>query len=287
MKRTILLLNALLLVGAFTGCSTNTTDSSAESIPDMTATATEPPVATTENTPTMIDVFDQAEITVNEGVTYPYSLSIRIESTSPDFSSHIFSVDVTRADLEKIEYTISVNEEYKPFAYYLEQNNYAVAETSKTFVVETKNLDTYLISEDLLTQESIEMMNESMKGVYLSDLGMTPIKSYAVIPNEDTVYSVEDDTQTYYTGDNFEDAMDYRLYTIFKCNLGYCVLYVNPHFTSEQQFITEKVNRGVIKFDDSKEFFQTEEEAYDVLLSHVENRKSAGSTRFFEVNVEY
>lgn len=279
MKRTVLLLNALLLVGTFTGCSTNTTNSSSEYIPDVTAPATEPPVAATENTPTVIDVFDQAEITVNENAVYPNTVSIKIESTNPDVSSHIFSVDVTRADLKKIEYTISVNEEYDSFAHYLEQNNYVVAENSKSFVMETSELKTLLISDELLTDENVQRINDMAKEKRGEEL--LPIVSYAVVPNNGmTIDTFVESDADYIFSSNQSNPPEYYFYTIYQCDVGYYEVGAIPCFDEKQQLIVDET-----RFLNAGSYFQSQEDAQAAIDKMMGKAKNVDNTHV--VTIEY
>lgn len=241
----------------------------------VTAPPTEPPVTmgetteeTTEPEPVEIDVFEQAEITLNENSAYPNTIAISIESTNPEIASHIYSIDVTYADLEKIEYTISVNEAYETFAYYLEQNNYVVAETSKTFVVETSDLKTLLISDELLTDENVQALND-MAEEYREE-EFVPIVSYAVVPNEGmTIDALLGSSDNYIFTSNQFDNPEYYFYTIYQCDRGYYEVGAAPRFDENQQLIVDET-----RFLTSGSYYNTREEAQaaiDEMMSRVQN----------------
>lgn len=248
----------------------------------VTAPPTEPtetPEETTEPEPVEIDVFEQAEITINEDAVYPNTIAIRIESTNPEIASHIYSIDVNHADLEKIEYTISVNEAYETFAYYLEQNNYVVAETSRSFEMETSDLKTLLISDELLTDENVQLLND-MAEEYRGE-EFTPIVSYAVVPNEGmTIDALLGSSDNYiFTSNQFDDP-EYYFYTIYQCDRGYYEVGAAPCFDENQQLIVDET-----RFVTSGSYFNTQEEAQSAIDEMMDKAQNVENTHV--VTIEY
>ena len=138
MKRTILLLNALLLVGAFTGCSTNTTNSASEPTTDATAPVTEPPT-TTENMPTVIDVFEDIEFNINPATGYyPFRLNISVNPSNPAIGYNDYVVEITSADTQNVKISVTIDTE--EIADFLEENYYVLATTSKDYEIPVKDM---------------------------------------------------------------------------------------------------------------------------------------------------
>ncbi len=286
MKRTVLLLNALLLVGAFTGCSTNTTNLSSEYIPDVTAPATEPPVATTENTPTMIDVFEDIGFNINPTTGYyPFRLDISVNPSNPAIGYNDYIVEIISADTQKVKISVAIDTE--EIADYLEENYYVLASTSKDYEIPVKDMFHSLVSLDCLNEDNFKTINETAKE--RSDgQDLTLVSVYANLPTDGVDYVSLAKDENRHHGNRFEYTAvspdPYGLYLIYKNTASYYAVYCTPVFQEDgtliltgldtSHFINLKQDVGALSSstafgDEASVFASVEAHSQDFRENHV------------------
>lgn len=254
MKKTLSLITTLLLAAAFTGCGKSSSDNSS-SAPTSNSSESSNSEKSDKEEKVVVDPFDKVAygISTKEQVgsknvynnIYPENCIIQMDASESPFGDHMtFTYFIESADENEIIIKARANiDEIQDF---LDEYNYTVEETEKTFSIKTSDLVTNLISPDLISGENktkiINAMQSQLESEYktseepLATLGIvsnnpdykeqaekekaesletefTLEKLYAVIPS-DALYNLEgrkatSDIYSRSNEDSFEDEMIY------------------------------------------------------------------------------
>ena len=280
MKKLLIGSVALLLVCGMVGCGkeNETVSSLDNTISEIleTSSVTE---NKTDETLTEIDIFEDIEVTVNDDSddtygtyehTYPMEIDIQVKSTNPEIADTCFSVEKTSANLRTIEYTISVDE--NALKDYLDENNYILKATTKSYVTDVTELSSYLLSTDYLTEENMQILHDDMKDEVLKtielaneisreaieqgiesdilDENIELVNAYAILPEEDVNY-IED------TANNC--SIVYMIFADADKKHYYAWRTVNLRFTFNQ---TWKIAEATYFYVDNPVSYDNFEDAY-------------------------
>lgn len=199
MKKVIALCTALLLTVAITGCGNSAEESSLSSpINSSSENSTSQEKETTvakavvdpfENVAYYIPEFEANGAGKQEEKIYPNDLSIILDASESPFGSNMtFTYFLESADENEIIIKSRANiDEIEDF---LEQSNYTVEVTEKTFSINVADLKTQLLSTDFITGDNKAKIISEMKN-YIQECDVdrdepseyTLEKLYALVPD--------------------------------------------------------------------------------------------------------
>lgn len=185
MKKIIALCSALLLAAAFTGCGNSQKDNSTAVSSDSNKGSSESSSVeqSDEEEKVVVDPFDKVaygipkEDDIGRLNVYPDDFIIQMDASESPFGSHMtFTYFIESADENEIIIKARANvDEIQDF---LDEYNYAVEETEKTFSIKVADLTTNLISADLISGENKTKIVDLMQEHIESELKMSEDDEY-------------------------------------------------------------------------------------------------------------
>ncbi len=182
MKKTLSLITALLLAAAFTGCGKSSNDKSS-SAPTSNSSESSNAEKSDKKEKVVVDAFDKVAYGVpkedyfgNRNV-YPEKFTIEMNASESPFGEHMtFTYFIESADENEIIIKARANiDEIQDF---LNEYNYTVEETEKTFSIKVADLTTNLISSDLISGENKTKIINTMQDYIESELKMSEDDEY-------------------------------------------------------------------------------------------------------------
>ncbi len=182
MKKVIAFCSALLLAAAFTGCGKSSSDNSS-SAPTSNSSESSTAGKSDKEEKIVVDPFDKVAYGVpkedyfgNRNV-YPEKFTIEMNASESPFGEHMtFTYFIESADENEIIIKARANvDEIQDF---LDEYNYTVEETEKTFSIKVADLTTNLISPDLISGENKTKIINTMQDYIESELKMSEDDEY-------------------------------------------------------------------------------------------------------------
>ncbi len=183
MKKAIALCSALLLAAAFTSCGKSSNDNFSSAPTDSANGSSESSdVEKSEGEEKIVvDPFDKVAYGISTkeeiGSIYPEDFIIQMDASESPFGSHMtFTYFIESADENEIIIKARANvDEIQDF---LDEYNYTVEETEKTFSIKTSDLVTNLISPDLISGENKTKIINAMQNQLESEYKMSEDDEY-------------------------------------------------------------------------------------------------------------
>ncbi len=320
MKKIIALCTSLLLAAALTGCGNSSTDNSSTSPTSSSSESSKDKSQETEKV--IVDPFDKVayhipEFEINgvgeqEEKIYPNDLAIILDASESPFGDNMtFTYSVESADQNEIIIKARANtDEIEDF---LEESNYKVEETEKTFSIATADLKTQLISSNLITDDNKKKIIETMTDCIQSDTENTDgtseytiEKLYIKIPEASTQFGVAEkelNSSIYLDKDSFENKYVNKAKINFQGALCFGIFGIfkdseNNYYSVSEYEIPVRFTQGIVD-EDSLSFnkipyidvqpnpdykFPDEKSAYDKLISvhDYENRAFSSENYIIE-----
>lgn len=182
MKKIIAFCSALLLAVTFTGCGKSSSDNSS-SAPTNNSSENSNSEKSDKKEKVVVDAFDKVAYGVpkedyfgNRNV-YPEKFTIEMNASESPFGEHMtFTYFIESADENEIIIKARTNiDEIQDF---LDEYNYTVEETEKTFSINVADLTTNLISSDLISGENKTKIINTMQDYIESELKMSEDDEY-------------------------------------------------------------------------------------------------------------
>lgn len=252
MKKIIAFCSALLLAAAFTGCGKSSNDNSSSA---PTSNLSESSNAEKPNTEEkiVVDPFDKVAYGIPKDdewggrKIYPEDLTIEMNASESPFGDHMtFTYFIESADENEIIIKARANvDEIQDF---LDEYNYTVEETEKTFSINVADLTTNLISPDLISGENKTKLINLMQDYIESELKMSeddvyenPLESFGIQSNNpDYIAEVEKDKEEFEKEKAKSQQMEFnleKLYVIMPSEIQY-----NLASRKETSSITSQTN---------------------------------------------
>lgn len=261
MKKIIAFCSALLLAAAFTGCGKSSSDNSS-SAPTNNSSENSNSEKSDKEEKVVVDAFDKVAYGVlkeddwGHPNVYPQNFIIEMNASESPFGSIMpFSYSIEKADIDEIVIKAKANvEEIQDF---LDNYNYSVEETEKSFYIKTSDLKTALLSADQITNDTkttlingmIDKLGSTFKTPENEEFEKEKAESqntefniekmYAIVPKHDIIFdNIYGDEQRSNIFDDdgtpinikeitFESSLSYnpKVFGIFKDNDDnfYCV----------------------------------------------------------------
>lgn len=180
MKKVIAFCSALLLAAAFTGCGKSSSDNSSSANTSNSSESSNSEKSNKEEK-VVVDAFDKVAYGISTkdeiGSIYPEDLIIQMDASKSPFGDHMtFTYFIESADENEIIIKARANvDEIQDF---LDEYNYTVEETEKTFSIKTSDLTTNLISADLISGENKTKIINAMQSKLESEYKMSEDDEY-------------------------------------------------------------------------------------------------------------
>lgn len=180
MKKTLSLITALLLAAAFTGCGKSSNDKSS-SAPTSNSSESSNAEKSDKKEKVVVDAFDKVAYGISTkdeiGSIYPEDLIIQMDASESPFGEHMtFTYFIESADENEIIIKARANiDEIQDF---LDEYNYTVEETEKTFSINVADIKTNLISPDLISGENKTKIINAMQSQLESEYKMSENAEY-------------------------------------------------------------------------------------------------------------
>ncbi len=185
MKKIIAFCSAFLLAAAFTSCGKSSNDNFSSAPTDSVNGSSESSSIeqSDEEEKIVVDPFDKVAYGIpkeddwGHRNIYPEEVTIEMDASESSFGSHItFTYFIESADEDEIIIKARANiDEIQDF---LDEYNYTVEETEKTFSINVADLTTNLISSDLISGENKAKLINLIQDRIESELKMSEDDKY-------------------------------------------------------------------------------------------------------------
>lgn len=215
MKKTITFITAMLIaVAAFASCNSSSNDSSTPDKLDSSNSSEHATEAHMDNEKIVVDPFENMDITFSDESVYPDYFDITFDASNTPFGQEMnFTFFVDSADINGI--VIKAKADIDDVDDIIEENNYTVNETEKTYTFPNTELTTRFLSIEQFTAENIDAITTIMKNELIDTLEnadentvFTLQRLYSVIPKSDIEFEPQKrkiDTKLKTDENSFED----------------------------------------------------------------------------------